>query len=355
MGITVGRNGKVSGYGSYSASRTLYTPQQEAAMKDYETKVAQQKQAQKEAQMMNPKAKVDNTDTTTVNDSTTDEMKAEADLKIKAQELRDQTKTYILGLKDKGLSETTVNGYISKLDSLSDDQILANADKFSFTDQNQRNNQTIVDGKNQGDIMCYPTSVAGALSALGVQNPMAALGMQYEDFLDDLMRNDSNISKLANGTGFRPRETIDAEKAMLNKYFGDQVSANSYDGWDGKNYNQMISRFKGIEQKYLDKDIEVVMGTKLTHGGHVVRLVDVSDDGIYITDSWGNSRPGNTAVYKSIFGFQTKTIDHYNYSVNYQKNTPAMESTYGENNFIPWGNVQSQNVGKLWYMTIEKK
>lgn len=142
---------------------------------------------------------------------------------------------------------------------------------------------------------------------------------------------------------------------MINKYFGDKVKAVDYKGWKGKSYNQMINKFREIDQEHLNKRIQVLMGTRLTDGGYVVVLNGRTGEGIYIIDSYGDPRPGSRAVYKTFFGFQTQTIDHYEYFVNYQRNTTTMNYTYGDNIFIPWDNVRAQSVGKLWYMTIEAK
>jgi len=257
-----------------------------------------------------------------------------------ADQIREETRQYIMSLAEKGLPASAVNELLHMLNTTSDVELVNNARNLRLSDENQRNNQTTVNGVKQGGRMCFPTSVAMALSNLGIENPVAALGMQYEDFLDFLIRKDPAISALANGTGMKPRTVGKVEKEMINKYFGDRVEAKIYDGWKGKNYNQIINRFKDIDQKYLNEGIQVVIGTGLTSSGHVVVLTDVSDEGVYITDPYGNPRPSSTGG---------------NYSVNYQRNETTMEYTYGENILIPWGNVRAQDLGKFWYMTIEVK
>ena len=51
-----------------------------------------------------------------------------------AEGLKTETRDYIMGLKDKGVSQTLINKYVEKLDSLSDGQIMENADKYKFSD-----------------------------------------------------------------------------------------------------------------------------------------------------------------------------------------------------------------------------
>jgi len=274
--------------------------------------------------------------------------------------LRENMKNYIQGLKSKGVNENLVKEYEKKLNSLSDEQLVQNAEKFKFSDKNQRNNMTNVDdqslGYRTGDVMCFPTSVAIALSNLGVENPVAPLGIQYEDFLDDVIRNDSEISSSAKGV--RPRVAISAEEKMINKYFGDKVTVTRRENpWEDKSYSGMLNTFKEINQQYLNQGAQVIIGTGLTHGGHVVVLTGISEGGVSITDPYGRPRPGIETRTKTIRLSSYYQITHTwsEYVCNYDRNDYEMNSTKGENIFLSWDYAWGLGVGKRWYMVIERK
>lgn len=270
-----------------------------------------------------------------------------------ANVLRENTKAYILGLKEKGLSEEIVNQYLQRLESLSDKELLENQKKFKFTEMNQRNNLTNADDKSlgyrTGEVMCFPTSVAIALSNLGVENPVAALGIQFEDHLDDLIRNDPEILEdkdvlKATKEGLKPRTVGKAEVLMINKYFGDRVRAKMV-GYDvGKNppYKNAIEAknyFKNLNDNYLNKGIQIVMGTKLTHGGHVVVYFGYDSGGIYIIDPYG----------------EPSLVNKNGRSV-YKKNSPDIgETTLGYKVYVSWNKVNEFLVGYRWNLIIEKK
>ncbi|QJR21309.1 hypothetical protein BREVNS_0559 [Brevinematales bacterium NS] len=260
-----------------------------------------------------------------------------------ANVLRENTKAYILGLKEKGLSEEIVNQYLQRLESLSDKELLENQKKFKFTEMNQRNNLTNADDKSlgyrTGEVMCFPTSVAIALSNLGIENPVAALGIQFEDHLDNLIRNDAEIMKIAKQhPNNKPRTVGTVEEKMINKYFGDRVIAKwLYKEPSFRNREEAKIYFRKINESYLNNGVQVIMGTKLTHGGHVVVYSGYDEGGIYIVDPYG--RPSLTK--------------RRNGSSNYDKNsTEAGAMTKGYNVYVNWERVNEFQVGYRWYMTI---
>ncbi len=273
---------------------------------------------------------------------------------MEGKEIKNRTRNYILSLREKGIDRSLIKDYLTVLDSLSDLTVLNNYNSFKFSDKNQRNNLTNVDDKTlgyrTGNVMCFPTSVAIALSNLGVENPVAALGMQFEDHLDDLIRNDPEILKdkqiaKALKDGVRPRTVGKAELLMISKYFGDRVNVNivGYDvtknppytsGREAKNY------FSKLNKNYLSKGGEVVIGTRLTHGGHVVVYSGYDEGGIYITDPYGKA-----SLIKGSGG-----------NSGYDKNlTDIGETTKGYNVYVPWNKVNEFQLGYRWYMTIELK
>jgi RHS repeat-associated protein len=134
---------------------------------------------------------------------------------ITADEVRKQTRDYILGLDSSvasdGLplnpreSSTLVQSYLKKLDSLTDDQIISNYFGNIYSNENQMSNAA--GNSDQPDQMCFPTSVANALSNAGVMNPVAALGIKYADHLDNLLNNDRELVNLGNSSGLPARES----------------------------------------------------------------------------------------------------------------------------------------------------
>jgi tetratricopeptide (TPR) repeat protein len=260
-----------------------------------------------------------------------------------ANVLRENTKAYILGLKEKGLSEEIVNQYLQRLEGLSDKELLENQKKFKFTDMNQRNNLTNVDDKSlgyrTGDVMCFPTSVAIALSNLKIENPVAALGIQFEDHLDNLIRNDPEIMEIAKKyPDKKPRTVGPVEEKMINKYFGDRVVAK----WVYKepwfsDMEEANRHFKKLSESNLNNGAQVIIGTKLTHGGHVVVFSGYDEGGISIIDPYG------------ISSFTKRS----NGSSHYDKNSTEAEAmTKGYNVYVNWDRVNEFQLGYRWYMTI---
>ncbi len=128
----------------------------------------------------------------------------------------------------------------------------------------QRDNQSTSGGKNIGDVMCNLTSLAMALSYLGVPNPDPT--KQYEDALED----------------------IRVEKKL--------PARTTSEGWGG------VAKELGVTADFLGydlkKDKDWYMATvlpKLREGyavmmsisGHIVRMQDVTDNGLVIDDPYG--------------------------------------------------------------------
>ncbi|MEJ5284628.1 MAG: C39 family peptidase [Brevinematales bacterium] len=265
---------------------------------------------------------------------------------MEGKEIKNRTRNYILSLREKGIDRSLIKDYLTVLDSLSDLTVLNNYNSFKFSDKNQRNNLTNVDDKElgyrTGNVMCFPTSVAIALSNLGIENPVAALGIQFEDHLDDLIRNDPKIMKEAKKyPAYKPRTIGAVEELMINRYFGDRVIAKvEYKEPAFKNIEGAKSYLKRLNEDYLSKGVEVVMGTRLTHGGHVVVYSGYDEGGIYITDPYGKA----------------SLIKGSNGNSGYDKNlTDIGETTKGYNVYVPWNKVKEFLLGYKWYMTIELK
>ena len=244
-----------------------------------------------------------------------------------AGEIKTQTRDYIMSLKDKGESQNLINSYLGRLDSLSDYEIIVNSDKYRFSDRNQINNV------NFPYDTCEPTSVSNALSNRGVENPVAALGVQFEDHLYNLIKNDPALNQ-----GNVPWEVPEIEKNMINKYFGDQVKAVMHSGWNPNDSASigtinMNTKMQAIGH-FINSGDQVIMGTQLTGpGGHIVTANSVTETGVFITDSAGTFEAG--------YG-----------SHNYHWNSADSSYTTGYYNFLSDDVVRDYGVAKHWYMTI---
>jgi hypothetical protein len=230
-----------------------------------------------------------------------------------------------------------LNGYKNNLNSLSSDDLANNYFNYRFSNDNQMSN----DNENQNSPnMCFPTSIATALSNLGVENPVAAAGVNYADLLYNLV---TKGDPAANPDIW---ESGPAEVNMVNTYFGNQVEM----GWEG-DWNPVDSHndatFDNIKidfdayQKDIDNNVQIILATALTgynpnnNGepyGHVGVLNSVDSDGIYFADSYG--------------------VSPY---MSGQKNTQNMDYTYGANEFLNWNTIYSSRVGYYGAFYIKSK
>jgi hypothetical protein len=264
------------------------------------------------------------------------------DITVVRDELWNQTNDYIQTLRDRGVGSALTNQYQSMLNSLkgNSDQLLQNAYKNIFSDQNQISNQ------NDPYITCFPTSVAIALSKLGIANPLAAIGKQYADVLTDLIKNDpklynivKNDTSLPQSIRDHPWTAGDVEKTMINKYFGSQVQAMMHQGWNPQDSSSIGTKnMNGTMQaigNYLDKGTQVVMGTELTGpGGHVIDANSANAAAnAYATDPAGSFEAG--------YG-----------KYNYYWNSADSSNTTGANEYLSDINIQEYGVAKVWFMTI---
>lgn len=135
----------------------------------------------------------------------------------------------------------------------------------------QRDNTSTSGGKNIGDVMCNLTSLAMALSYLGIANPDPS--KQFEDALEDI-RVDKQL----------PART-------------------TAEGWGG------VAKELGVSAEFLGYDLKkdkdwymATVNPKLREGyavmmsisGHIVRMQDVTENGLIIDDPYGvvNLRAG---------------------------------------------------------------
>jgi hypothetical protein len=128
----------------------------------------------------------------------------------------------------------------------------------------QRDNQSTSGGKNIGDVMCNLTSLAMALSYLGVPNPDPT--KQYEDALEDIrVKNNLPARTTAEGWGGV------AEK------LGVKAEFIGYDLKKDKDW-YMANVLPKLREGY---------AVMMSISGHIVRMQDVTEEGLIIDDPYG--------------------------------------------------------------------
>jgi peptidoglycan hydrolase-like protein with peptidoglycan-binding domain len=128
----------------------------------------------------------------------------------------------------------------------------------------QRDNQSTSGGKNIGDVMCNLTSLAMALSYLGVPNPDPT--KQYEDALEDIrVKNNLPARTTAEGWGGV------AEK------LGVKAEFIGYDLKKDKDW-YMANVLPKLRDGY---------AVMMSISGHIVRMQDVTEEGLIIDDPYG--------------------------------------------------------------------
>jgi len=181
----------------------------------------------------------------------------------------------------------------------------------------QRDNQSKDDkGKSLGDVMCNLTSLAMVLEYLGVDNPDPT--MQYEDAL----------------------EKIRVEKKL--------PARTTQDGWGG------VAKEMGVEHEmlawtavkgkawYMEKILPELRSGKavmFSITGHIVRLQNVTEDGLVVDDPYGKETllAGTTHKWQ-----KTNAKDGKSEGWN-----------AGEDNVWPWAEVSKHSM--LWLASFKAK
>jgi len=141
------------------------------------------------------------------------------------------------------------------------------------------------DNKYDPNKTCFPTSIAMCLRTLeqpvyGGHGRRKYLREDSENMLlEDLIANRANykrIVKRLTGTNFLPRYVY----LFWEWYINEKVP-----GFTAQYKVFTLQGLKTFIQRY---KIPVVIGTKLTHAGHVVMCIGGKDEGLYINDPFGN-------------------------------------------------------------------
>ncbi len=133
---------------------------------------------------------------------------------------------------------------------------------------NQRNNATLdTDGTSAADGMCNVTSLAMALENLGIGNPDPQNFPQYEDYLDNRRSKGHYGARITIGALSKIADEMGADFEVVPDSAGNHDEA-----W-----------WKREILPYLQKGNGIMMSIK----GHIVRVQNVTNDGLIIDDPFG--------------------------------------------------------------------
>jgi hypothetical protein len=176
----------------------------------------------------------------------------------------------------------------------------------------QRDNTSVENGEKIGDVMCNLTSLAMALSYLGVPNPNP--DMQYEDALEKI-----RVEKKL------PARTLSTGWGGVAKELGVKVEFVGYDVVEGHDW------YVTNVQPHLEAGRAVMASIS----GHIVRLQAVTPDGLVADDPYGKVKLTKGTGHK---------WEETNKSANQQK--------AGEDSVWPWADVSIHNM--RWIAWLSK-
>lgn len=175
----------------------------------------------------------------------------------------------------------------------------------------QRDNASTADGKKIGDVMCNLTSLAMALTYLGVQNPDPS--KQFEDVLEEIrVKKKLPARTLADGWG-----GVANELGATVEFIGWSIVKGQ--DWYQANVSPALSAGNAVMASIT---------------GHIVRLQAVTPAGLVADDPFGNVK-------------LTKGEGHKWDETNSDKNPNA-----GEDSVWPWSEVSEHSM--LWIAKISK-
>lgn len=167
--------------------------------------------------------------------------------------------------------------------------------------------------------MCGVTSLAGALTYLGIKNPLPT--MQFEDALEKIRRQYNLPAKLSSGA-----ETWEALIAFGKHFNVDPKYV------DGALNDARINSIKAA----LDRGASVVLGSNVNGLGHIVRIQGYDDTGFFIDDPYGDATQGSKNSKKGI---------PYDYKVINNRKDDG-EGQIGNNNKWSW--AYTKNAAKRY-------
>jgi hypothetical protein len=184
------------------------------------------------------------------------------------------------------------------------------------------------------DKMCNLSVLAQTFILNGVENPNE--DKQFPDALEDIRSQEFPVDK---------RTSSDAWKKLAKK-FGLKIKGESVD--DPIERNAFEEKFR----PYLEKGNGVMLSirykkpmitvnekgkTEYNYGGHIIRLVGITDEGIYVDDPYGKEDPLKRYNYPE---------DKEGYWINYNKTKDDASGTidYGHQNLLSWDDLEQMTL-----------
>ena len=212
---------------------------------------------------------------------------------------------------------------------------------------NQRDNGY----KDIADVMCNVTTLANCLTSLGVQNPNSS--KQFEDVLEDRLRNDPNKYPSSNGTNARYWWS---NLSKLAESFGVRSSGTkSLQGFSSSDTKFFQDFVRNNWESGLRQGKAVMAGVYTTQPGHIIRVVGVDwqRGGLVIDDPYGRAQDTAGSDYKRNNYNRSGISDTRNTSSRTNVNTQEGqdEAGNGKQNFWSWSYC-AEVFGNTWYLIL---
>jgi len=175
---------------------------------------------------------------------------------------------------------------------------------------NQRNNNQ---SQDVADRMCNLTSEAMCLEYLGISCPDSK--MQFEDYLEQL-RKDNNYGD----------RTTPIARQKVAEYIGACYQYKEFKG----SFSDNKEKIKDILLPRLESGCAIMLSVWPICKGHLVRLQNVTDDGLIVDDPYGK-------VKGKVDGFDWREACN---SGGYDTNSTAFEDNKGNDNLWKWSDIK---------------
>ncbi|MEH2153536.1 FG-GAP-like repeat-containing protein [Nostoc sp.] len=212
---------------------------------------------------------------------------------------------------------------------------------------NQRDNGY----KDIADVMCNVTTLANCLTSLGVQNPNSS--KQFEDVLEDRLRNDPNKYPSSNGTNARYWWS---NLSNLAESFGVRSSGTkSLQGFSSSDTKFFQDFVRNNWESGLRQGKAVMAGVYTTQPGHIIRVVGVDwqRGGLVIDDPYGRAQDTAGSDYKrnnyNRSGISNTSNTSSRNNINTQQGQD--EAGNGKQNFWSWSYC-AEVFGNTWYLIL---
>ncbi len=183
------------------------------------------------------------------------------------------------------------------------------------------------------DKMCNLSVLAQTFILNGVANPSE--DKQFPDALEDIRSTEFTDDH---------RTTHAAWKKLSEKYGLSTKYENVDDPIERKAFEEKFAPYleegNGVmfSIRYKEPIITVVKGkSKVNYGGHIIRLVDITDEGIYVDDPYGEEDPLKRYNYP-------EDKEGYWINRNKEKDETTGTSDYGHHNLWSWDDLEKMTL-----------